>query len=170
MQVDQSVGNAYYLSRTPSDSPRLPAQHGLRRSPGLTDWQSWALTRATTMSGTPPRAPTPDPDVGEDKRGLQRKPRCAGSRGLSGGARTLDRATAPKRETATSPPVSSIATSLLDLSPRVRGCHTDNSAVQRELGESRRKSHITLRVTRSTMKIITLSLSSLSLSFGYATC
>jgi len=62
------------------------------------------------------------------------------------------------------------ATSLLDLSPRVRGRCTDNLAVQRKLGELRRESHIALWVTRSTMKIITLSLSSLSLSFGYATC
>jgi len=39
------------------------------------------------------------------------------------------------------------ATSSLDLSPRARGRHTDNSAVRRELGESRRESHIALWVT-----------------------
>jgi len=51
------------------------------------------------------------------------------------------------------------ATSLLDLSPRARGRHTDNSAVQREPGESRGELHIVLWVIRSTMKVITLSLS-----------
>jgi len=38
--------------------------------------------------------------------GPQCKPCCTGSRGLSNGVRTLNRATAPRRETATSPPVS----------------------------------------------------------------
>jgi len=42
--------------------------------------------------------------------------------------------------------------------------------MQRKLEELRRESYIILWVIRSTMKIITLSLSSLSLSFGYATC
>jgi len=40
----------------------------------------------------------------------------------------------------------------LDLSPRARGRCADNSAVQRELGESRRESHIVLWVTRSMMR------------------
>jgi len=42
--------------------------------------------------------------------------------------------------------------------------------VQRKLEELRRESYIILWVIRSTMKIVTLFLSSLSLSFGYATC
>jgi len=42
--------------------------------------------------------------------------------------------------------------------------------MQRKLEELRRESYIILWVIRSTMKIVTLSLSSLSLSFGYATC
>jgi len=44
------------------------------------------------------------------------------------------------------------ATSLLDLSPRVRDRCADNSAVQRELEELRRESYIVLWVIRSTMK------------------
>jgi len=62
------------------------------------------------------------------------------------------------------------ATSSLDLSPRVRDRCADNLAMQRKLGELRRESYIILWVIRSTMKIVTLSLSSLSLSFGCATC
>jgi len=42
--------------------------------------------------------------------------------------------------------------------------------MQRKLEELRGESCIVLRATQSTMKIIALSLSSLSLSFGYATC
>jgi len=42
--------------------------------------------------------------------------------------------------------------------------------MQRELEELRRESYIVLWVIRSTMKIVTLSLGSLSLSFGHATC
>jgi len=62
------------------------------------------------------------------------------------------------------------ATSSLDLSPRVRDHCTDNSAVQRKLEELRRESYIALWVTRSTMKIVALSLGSLSLSSGHTTC
>jgi len=62
------------------------------------------------------------------------------------------------------------ATSSLDLSPRVRDRYMDNLAMQRKLEELRRESYIILWVIRSTMKIVTLSLSSLSLSFGCATC
>jgi len=61
-------------------------------------------------------------------------------------------------------------TSSLDLSPRARDRCADNSAVRRELEELRRESYIILWVIRSTMKIVTLSLSSLSLSSGHATC
>jgi len=42
--------------------------------------------------------------------------------------------------------------------------------MQRKLEESRGESHIVSWVTRPTMKIVTLSLGSLSLSFRYATC
>jgi len=62
------------------------------------------------------------------------------------------------------------ATSSLDLSPRVRDRCTDNSAMQRKLEESRREPHIVLWVIRSTMKIVTSPLSSLSLLSGCATC
>jgi len=61
------------------------------------------------------------------------------------------------------------ATSSLDLSPRVRDRCTDNSAMQRKLEELRRESHIILWVTRPTMRTVTLSLGSLSLSFGHVT-
>jgi len=43
-------------------------------------------------------------------------------------------------------------------------------AMERKLEELRRESYIILWVIQSMMKIVTLSLSSLSLSFGYATC
>jgi len=62
------------------------------------------------------------------------------------------------------------ATSSLDLSPRARDRHTDNSAVQRKLEELRRESYIVLWVTRSTMEVVTSPLGSLSLSSGHATC
>jgi len=42
--------------------------------------------------------------------------------------------------------------------------------MQRKLEELRRESYTILWVIRSTMKIVTLFLSSLSLSFGYTTC
>jgi len=85
------------------------------------------------------------------------------------GSRTLDRATAPRRETATSPPALSSQRNVFTQS-RVRGRCADNSAMQRELKELRRESYITLWVIRSTMKTVTLSLGSLSLSSGHATC
>jgi len=62
------------------------------------------------------------------------------------------------------------ATSSLDLSPRVRGRCADNLAVRRRLGELRRESCVVLWVTRSTTKVVALSLGSLSLSSGHATC
>jgi len=66
------------------------------------DWESSPLS--LWCPGTPVLRSPGDAsaqDCQSVRPGLRCKPCCAGSRGLSDGVRTLDRATAPRRETAT---------------------------------------------------------------------